>query len=155
MNVIKITYIALAISLVLSTSCKKKIYGCKDSNAKNYSSVANEDSKSCIYDDEEIIVSNTILGASWQQSGQTYEMVLNWAEINQSVIDNGTVDAYVSEEGIQEWNPLPVTLYLSDQYSSTISVTYSLGKVVLTWTDSDLTTPIQPVSLDVKLVIHK
>lgn len=150
----RIICVVLAVSLI-SLSCKKKIYGCLDSNAENYSSVANEDSKSCTYADEEILVSNTILGATWQQAGQTYEMILTWEEISQHVIDNGAVDAYVSEEGAQEWNPLPVTLYLSDQYSSTVSVAYTLGKVVLTWTDSDLTTPIEPPSLDVKLVILK
>lgn len=160
MKNIRIICIALAIPLMLSTSCKKKIYGCTDSNAENYSPVANEDSKSCVYaseeteDVDEVIVSNIITGATWQQAGQTYMIELTWEEITHDVVNNGAVDAYISE-GNGEWLSLPLTLYLDDSYSSTISVSYSVGEVVLIWEDSDLTTPMEPPSLDVKLVIHK
>ena len=46
-----LTLVALAM-FTLTVSCKKAIYGCKDSNALNYSNKANEDDGSCMYQNE-------------------------------------------------------------------------------------------------------
>lgn len=155
MHKIKLTLLAFPIMLISFTSCKKKIYGCMDVLAENYSPVANEDSKSCIYPAQEEVYSTTFNNQSWSLNGSMYEMILDWNSITQSVLDNGGLIAYIRISGSEIWEAIPLTLYLSDAYSSTIGFSYSLKQARLTWTDSDLVTPATPPTTDIKLVIVK
>lgn len=150
----KLLLLIIPVSLLTFTSCKKKIWGCMDETALNYSPVATEDAQDCVYDEQEII-STTVLNNPWYLDGVSYEVNLTWSEITQDVLDNGAVDAYIRFSGQTSWHPLPVTFYSSASYSTSVEVAYGLTSVTLFWTDSDLTAPATPPSVDVKLVIQK
>ena len=147
---------------VLATSfvgCKKKIYGCMDEGAKNYSPIATKDAQNCVYEQpetEEVIVSTVFKNVNFQQNQYSdgYEASLTWNEITQNIIDKGAVNTYVSY-GV-DWTILPYT-YASgyQQVSTTISYAYSQGKIDLFVQDSDGIIGSNPGPLDVKIVILK
>jgi len=153
MKKVKLVLMALPITLLLMSSCKKKIYGCMDKTALNYSEVATLDAGNCVYQEEEVIISNTLTNIAWTQQSTWWQVNLIWEEITQDVIDNGAVDVYASDGS--DWTPLPTTLFLSSSYSTIINLSYSVGKVEITWEDSDGTLPLEPGPMDFKMVILK
>lgn len=135
-------------------SCRKKIYGCMDETALNYSSVATEDAKDCIYQEqEEVIVSNTLNNIVWVNDGTYWSYNMQWPEITQDVIDNGAVSTFIGD-GSGAWTQLPYIIYWSG-YFSTVSASYEIGEIGLKWEDSDGFLPDTPVFNSVKVVIFK
>jgi hypothetical protein len=96
------------------------------------------------------VSSTTITSSSWTYSAPSWGMNLSFGAITQSIIDNGAVLVYVKTGNA--FNQVPLTLYTSASYSSTIEVSTYAGGVTLIWTDSDLTQPNNPGSLTVKIV---
>ena len=143
----------LVLCLLCLQSCKKKIYGCMDSSALNYSDVATEESNSCIYDN---VFSSTVSNVYWDFTDPSYKSSLTWTEIDQDVIDSGALNVYMQIGNTGNWTPLPLTFYQSSSYSTTIEVGFGVGYVNLYWTDSDLSQPIAPpTNVNVKLVISQ
>jgi hypothetical protein len=144
------------ICLVMFSSCKKKIWGCMDITAENYSPVATEDAQDCTYADSDEVFSSTVNGASWTLvGGVQWQSTISWAAISSSVIDKGGVLAFISVSDGSTWEQIPMTFYQTDTYSTSIGVSYTLGEATITWTDSDLTEPITPPTVDIKLIILK
>lgn len=146
----------IAITLL---SCKKEIYGCKDQTAENYSTYATIDDGSCYHYvapsiPDEVLISTVVYNVSWSQGSAWWYITLDWAEITQSVLDNGAVSVYMNAGG--DWIELPFTTFISSTYSTTINAFYSLNTVYIEWSDSDGTLPIEPSSTyDFKIIIFK
>lgn len=141
----------IMIGTVCFQSCKKKIYGCMDATAINYSDVATEESNSCIYED---VYSSTVDNVTWTFNDPSYEAHLTWTMIDQDIIDNGALNVFIKIGNNSNWSPVPLTFYQSGSYSTTIEVGFRVGAVDLFWTDSDLTQPATPpTNISVKLVI--
>ncbi|MBK9591666.1 MAG: hypothetical protein IPO32_09220 [Crocinitomicaceae bacterium] len=151
MKKVKILLWIIPISILTLSSCKKKVWGCMDETALNYSPVATEDAQDCVYDE---VIASTVLNNTWSLDGTTWVINLSWSLITQDVLDNGAVDAYVRFTGQTTWHPIPLTFYQDANYSTTIEVAYGLNAANLFWSDSDLTTPITPSNVDVKLLIQ-
>jgi hypothetical protein len=155
----KLNNILIAVSLfslfVTTSGCKKKIYGCMDKDAENYSNVANLDDGSCFYYENEIIVSNIIENVSWVQDGNSWYVSLTWGEITNNVINNGAVSVYMSDSNAKQWIELPFTTYFSPSYSTTFLTSYSEGLVEVYCVDSDLVLPDYPGTASFKIVVYK
>lgn len=152
----KVSMIFAALSVLLltgTTSCKKKIYGCMDESAENYSPVATEDAKNCVYAEPEEVYSSTVQNVGWYLDGVQYRSDITWSAITQNVLDNGGLITYIRIAGNSIWENIPFTIFQSSTYSTSVNVSYHLGGVSLVWTDSDLTIPATPPIVDVKLVI--
>ncbi len=151
----KLILICAPIFLVALSSCKKKIYGCMDATADNYSPVATEDLENCTYSEPEPdeVYSSTLSNGSWTLDGNQYKATVYWSEITQDIMDNGGVLAYIRIAGNTVWEQIPMTFYQSASYSTSIGISYVVGQARMTWTDSDLTAPATPPSVDVKLII--
>ncbi len=140
-------------------SCKKKIYGCMDENAENYSPVATQDGKDCVYKEapqEEVLVSSIFNNVVFTQNGNELSTSLTWYEITQDVINNGAVSVYMKQQG--DWGQLPVTIpQQNGSYTWTTSIipSYNVGYVDITIKDSDGALPLNPGAFDVKIVILK
>lgn len=136
-------------------SCKKKIYGCTDPNALNYSEVATEDGKDCVYKEAEKdeVYSSRVNNVAWTLVGNEWKIILNWSEITQEVLNKGAIQTFLGDVGYDNWSPVPATFYQSSTYSTSILVNYSLNNVEIIWVDSDLTPPLTPPNVDVKVVI--
>lgn len=146
--------IAIPVLALTISSCKKKVWGCMDETALNYSSVATEDAKDCIYpEQEEVVVSNTLNNIVWENEGTYWSYTLSWPSITQEVINNGAVSAFLGD-GVGGWIQLPYIIYWSG-YFSTVSAAYGVGTVELTWEDSDGFLPSTPDLNSVKCVIFK
>lgn len=134
-----LTSITFCISL---TSCKKDIYGCTDSAAANFSNVATKDDGSCFFA-EPAATSTSVTISNWTQNGNNWVTTIPYGEITTDVIDNGAVIVYL-QTGTNVWNSLPLTTYESVSYSTTIQVSVTIGQVIITWTNSDSTLPLNP-----------
>ena len=143
----------LVIIGTIGTSCKKKIYGCMDSTALNYSPVATEDGQDCVYEAKsEILVSNTINNITWVNEGTYWSSSITWSEITTYVINNGAVSAFIGDGG--EWTQLSYTIFWGGYQTHVIAI-YSVGKVDLIWEDSDGVLPETPFLNKIKLVIYQ
>jgi len=96
--------------------------------------------------------SQTATIASWTYSAPSYYGDISNSAITQDVLDNGAVLVYLNASN-NNWNQLPLTIYTSSSFSSTLQVSNSLGNVRIFWTDSDLTQPSTPPSLTFKVVV--
>jgi hypothetical protein len=137
----QITLLILALSMTL-ISCKKDIYGCMDNAAANYSNLATKDDGSCFYF-EPAATSTIVTISNWTQNGNNWVTTIPYGEITSDVIDNGAVMVYL-QNGTNVWNSLPLTIYESTSYSTTIEVSITVGQVIITWTNSDATLPADP-----------
>lgn len=153
----------IPVIIVGLTSCKKEIYGCTDATAENYSTYATVDDGSCYHyiappqptaPPDEVVISNIVYNVIWEQGSTYWFIELQWAEITSSVLTNGAVSVYARDAG-GNWIELPMTLYMSSSYSSTITASYSVGEVSIVWEDSDGVLPNEPPVLDFKIVIFK
>lgn len=138
-TLLKLTLVLLPFTFY---SCQKEIYGCTDSTAGNYSTLANKDDGSCYFPDP-AAVSTTVTISNWTQSGNDWVTTIPYGEITGDVVDNGAVVVY-KENGTNTWNSLPLTVYNSVSYSTTIEVTITVGQVIITWTNSDGSLPSNP-----------
>ena len=153
----KIKILTLAGLMLLGfNSCKKKIYGCMDESAENYSPVATQDGKDCVYPKKEELISKVFKNTTFSDNGTSYTATIYWDKITQSVVDKGGIDAYFSIDNGVNWVLLPFT-YPSgySNTSTTINVLYSQGEVTLGAQDSDNLILDNPGPMDVKIVILK
>lgn len=146
----KLTFLLAALA-VLSYSCEKEIYGCTDIAAENYSTLANTNDGSCFYS-EPSAKSTTATVTNWSQNGMKYVAIIPWSEITTDVIDNGAVMTY-RETSTNVWSQLPLTIYESGTYSTTIEVAVTVGQVLISISNSDLSLPAAPTSILFKVSI--
>lgn len=155
----KVILLIMPVLMIGLMSCKKEIYGCTDQTAENYSTFATVNDGSCYHYNapnipDEVLVSNIINNVPWQQGSSYWHINLQWTEITNDVLDNGTVSVYARDSG-GDWIELPVTFFVSTTYSSIMTASYSVGEVSIVWEDSDGYLPNEPPVLDFKLVILK
>ena len=120
-------------------------------DAENYSTVANKDDGSCYYA-EPSAKSATATITNWTFDGTSYVAIMPYSEITSDVIENGTVNVFM-ETGTNVWSPLPITNYNTGTYSTTIEVSITVGQVILSITNSDLSTPTTPISIVFKVSV--
>jgi hypothetical protein len=137
--------------LLLHGSCKKEIYGCTDPDADNYSNAATMDDGSCFFQ-EPAAQSTTATISNWTINGTNYVATIPWGEITSDVIDNGAVMVY-KNSGTNLWSQLPLTVYTSVSYSTTIEVQVTVGQVLVYYKNSDLTLPAAPTATEFKISI--
>jgi hypothetical protein len=138
-RIVRISILTVIISL---SSCKKDIYGCMDNTAANFSNAATKDDGSCFFS-EPASTSTTVTISNWTQNGNDWVTTIPYGEITADVIDNGAVLVYL-QAGTNVWNSLPLTIYESVSYSTTIQVSVTVGQVIISWTNSDDTLPANP-----------
>lgn len=148
--------IAIAIliftALIVTTSCKKDVYGCTNINAVNYSAVATKDDGSCHFQPP-AAESTVITISNWTNNGNGgLTSILPWGEITTDVIQNGAVMTYL-ETGTNVWSQLPLTVYNSGSYSTTYQVSITVGQVIVLVKNSDLVLPADPGALVFKITI--
>jgi hypothetical protein len=88
----------------------------------------------------------------WNFNNPAYYADISVPFVTADIISSGAVLVY-AEVGTNIFSQVPLTFYLSDQYSTTIEVSHSIGKVRLFWVDSDLTQPLQPGAMNFKIVV--
>jgi hypothetical protein len=137
--------------IVLFGSCKKQIYGCTDQGAENYSNAATSDDGSCFFA-EPSAQSTTATISNWSVSGTSYVATIPWGEITSDIIDNGAVLVYKNSGG-NLWSQLPLTVYSSSSYSTTIEVQVTVGQVHVYYKNSDLSLPTEPTTTEFKISI--
>lgn len=93
----------------------------------------------------------TYMVSNWQYSDPTYFVELSVPFITADIVASGAVLTYI-ETGANQFTQVPLTFYRDNSYSTTIEVSSSIGFIRLYWGDSDLTQPIAPPSLNVKVV---
>ena len=139
-------------SFILTTSCKKDVYGCTNVNAVNYSAIATKDDGSCHFQPP-AAESTTITISNWTNNGNGgYTSILPWGQITSDVIDNGAVMTYM-ETGTNVWSQLPLTVYNSSSYSTTFQVSITVGQVIVLVKNSDLVLPADPGALVFKITV--
>ncbi|MBI3135379.1 MAG: hypothetical protein HYZ14_11955 [Bacteroidetes bacterium] len=141
MKLIRLLTVFAAIFVLLS--CKKEIYGCTDTQAANYSTLATSNDGSCFYDESDV-KSTTVTISTWSQSGSDWATTIPYGEITADVIENGAVVCYINSGMENVWQALPLTIYQSTSYSSTIEVSITVGQVLIYWKNSDGTLPANP-----------
>lgn len=97
------------------------------------------------------VVSSTITSSSWEYSNPSWSITFTYPAITQDIIDKGAVLVYLKVG--QGYNQLPVTIYQSSSYSSSLEVASFVGGVKVFWTDSDLTQPNNPGQQSFKVVV--
>jgi len=97
------------------------------------------------------VQSTTVTVSGWSYSAPSYYTNITWSGITSSINTDGAVLVYVSNGG-GGFSQLPLTMYLSSTYSSTMEVISYTGGVTIYWTDSDLTTPATPPNYTFKVV---
>ncbi|MGN0032534.1 MAG: hypothetical protein ACI358_01960 [Candidatus Limimorpha sp.] len=85
----------------------------------------------------------------WDSGGCNWYVDFDWVDgITPDIVDNGAVLVYMENPNpsYYAWHQLPLTLYISDEYSSTVETTYYDGGLSLFWTNSDLNEHLNPCS---------
>ena len=83
----------------------------------------------------------------WDSDALNWYVDFDWVDgITPDIVDNGAVLVYMENPNpsYYSWHQLPLTLYVSDNYSSTIETTYYDGGLSLFWTNSDLNQHFNP-----------
>lgn len=138
-----LTQFVLASACLISlTACKKDIYGCTDTTANNYSTLATKDDGSCFFE-ESGVKSTTVTISNWTQSGTDWATTIPYGEITADVVEHGAVVAYING-GTNIWKALPLTIYQSTTYSTTIELSVTVGQILIYWKNSDGTLPANP-----------
>jgi hypothetical protein len=98
------------------------------------------------------VTSGTVTLSSWiyDSNNKWYTATIIDQGITQNIVDKGAVIVYLYQGGANA--ALPVTIYPSASYSSTLSYVYGLSQVVIRVQDSDLTQPNNPGSLTFRVV---
>ena len=98
------------------------------------------------------VISGTVTISNWTYDGanKEYTATVIDNDITQKVVDAGTVMVYVYDGGVNI--ALPVTIYPSSSYSSTVYFAYGLQQVIISVQDSDLTQPNNPGTLTFRIV---
>lgn len=128
----------IAIFAFVNQSCKKP--GCMDSNATNYLKSATKDDGSCKYPADNIKSTIVTLNTSnWLYGNPYYYATINWGEITQDIVDNGTVLVFMKGNSNNYWYALPFVWYINSSYSESLTYEYTTGSVEIDVYDSDLT----------------
>jgi hypothetical protein len=128
------------------TSCRKT--GCTDPYAENFSTVANKEDGSCIY-----ILSSHYALSNWEFENPSWVNTIYWEELTPEAVGKGSIQVFVQIYNNGSWTALPLTIYQSPFYSTTIEWSVNINTIHLNWTDSDLIEPIEPPKLNFKVVI--
>lgn len=98
------------------------------------------------------VTSGTVTISNWiyDSNNKWYTATIIDQGITQNIVDKGAVMVYIYQGGANI--ALPVTIYPSASYSSTLSYVYGLSQVVIRVQDSDLTQPSNPGSLTFRVV---
>ena len=97
------------------------------------------------------VVSSTITSSSWAYSNPSWVISFTYPAITQSIIDEGAVLVYIKVGN--GYTQLPLTIYQSPNYSTSIEVSTFVGGLSLFWTDSDLIQPTNPGEHTFKVVV--
>lgn len=97
------------------------------------------------------VVSSTISSSNWVFTSPSWAITFTYPAITQDIIDKGAVLVYLKSG--QSYSQLPVTIYQSASYSTSLEVASFLGGVKVFWTDSDLTQPTNPGNKEFKVVV--
>ena len=97
------------------------------------------------------VVSSSMTALNWSYNAPNWTVSFNIASITQDIVDRGAVLAYVKVGN--NFSQLPLTFYQDPAYSTSVGVLTVLGGVLVTWTDSDLTQPINPGPQVFKFVV--
>jgi hypothetical protein len=134
--------LALPALLLFLTACKKDIHGCMDPEADNYSMLATKDDGSCFYEVSGV-KSTTVTISNWTQASNDWATTIPYGEITTEVVESGAVISYINS-GTNVWKALPLTIYQSIDYSTTIEVSLTVGQIIVYWKNSDGTLPANP-----------
>ena len=82
--------------------------------------------------------------SNWTYNSSSWEYYYNVSDnlITQDVVDNGTVEVFISADAGVSWNAIPTTLYFSTTQSYEFNYRYLLNELVLLIDFSDNTTTI-------------
>lgn len=97
------------------------------------------------------VSSGTFTVAIWQYNEPSYYADIFASFITDDIVQSGAVLVY-AQTGINQYTQLPLTFYQSTYYSTSLEVSTSTGSVRIIWTDSDRAQPIEPQSLNFKVV---
>jgi hypothetical protein len=149
MNAFKTLTVVTGLILVLSltfTSCKKGDTGPAGTNGTNGTN--GKDGKDGVANIQTGTV--TTNNATWvlDNSDNSYNAVLTYTAITQSVIDRGTIQAFIGDGSSKVWIALPFS-YGTVQYN----YFYEVGKVTISITLSNGTVPTNPGGQQFKIVV--
>jgi hypothetical protein len=98
------------------------------------------------------VVSTIFVSTNWVYQTPYWVQTFTNPAITRDIVDRGAVLAYLqlSNGG---YSQLPVTFYPDPSYSTSIEVSYVVGKVSLILNDSDQTQPNQPGVWTFKIVV--
>jgi hypothetical protein len=97
------------------------------------------------------VVSSTISSSNWVYNSPSWSITFSYPAITQNIIDKGAVLVYLKNG--QAYTQLPLTIYSSATFSSSLEVNSFVGGVKVFWTDSDLTQPSNPGNREFKVVV--
>lgn len=85
---------------------------------------------------------------AWDGNSSNWYVDFEWDAIDLDMVDYGAALVYMENPGeFYGWHQLPLTLYPSDQYSSTLETVYYDYGLTLFWTNSDLQQHQNPCEL--------
>ena len=96
------------------------------------------------------VKSTNVTIAAWGYTDPSWVVILPFTGITQAILDHGAVLVYVKSG--EEYSQLPLTIYQSNSYSTSIETVSQLNQVTVYWTDSDLTQPNNPGPKTFKIV---
>lgn len=96
------------------------------------------------------VVSSSFSSSNWVFGSPNWSLVLVYSAITQEIIDNGAVLVYLKNG--QSYLQLPLTIYPTANYSTSLEVASFVGGVKIFWTDSDLVQPNNPGNREFKVV---
>ena len=97
------------------------------------------------------VVSSTITSSAWVYNDPYWEITFSYSAITQDIINNGAVLVYIVEGGRNY--QLPITIYQSSSYSTSVGLDAFVGGITINWSDSDLTQPDNPGTTTFKIVV--
>lgn len=97
------------------------------------------------------VQSGTYTVADWIYHEPSYYGEISVPFITEDIVREGAVLVYV-ETGINTFSQLPLTIYRSEDYSTTLEVLSRVRGVRIVLTDSDLIQPLKPRAMDFKVV---
>jgi hypothetical protein len=97
------------------------------------------------------VKSMTATITSWSQSGTSWNAAIGVSMITAAIVSKGAVTVFLSNGG-GGWEQLPLTIYPSSSYSSTMTAVHYVGGVTIHVFDSDKQLPIEPGTCVFKIV---
>lgn len=97
------------------------------------------------------VVSSSITSSAWVYNNPYWEISFSYPAITQEIINSGAVLVYV-KDGNSNYQ-LPVTIYTTSTYSSSLGLEAFVGGIKINWSDSDLTQPDNPGTMTFKVVV--